>query len=963
MTSNDTHKNLAFISYSRRADFGIAAKLQRDLERYAIPLGLKCDRSILTNNRYIRPIFRDHTDLNLHNASWDSQLTDELRSSKYLLLICSPASATSINVNREVKAFLESHENDSSLILPIIVSGDVKASEGRDVCLPPSLLEHHSALIARNLPLARDCKGPELMLKVAAWILRVEYGSLYSQFRHQRTARRRILASVMFLVCLALSALGWKVWTQYRENRMLAAEKDRQEQVARIESMNAARENYLAKIRQAARSIGQSQLSTARQSLNECADELRDWEWHYLQTELDQSLQQNASSGAMVPVAVCPKGNCVAVLGPEHVIQIISLKDFTDLKRINTRLENASVIAMSSTGDWIAVGSWPDESDDGEVAVLEVKSGREVWSAKTGAVLQLDFSSDGSRLFASAPNYGAIQHFETSTGVASEPMLMGGGLAGRFAQSDSGTRIAAIDYDGMTLKLFSAPDSSELWSISISDTHHRLYFTDMDISSDGKYVLATTSGITNDTTFGGGIWLIDAATGLIKQKLGNENCKASVCRFSPGDAFIGVGQPDGTVEVFQFFTAVGTARTFKRYPALDSPVVSIAFRDEHELLCTGLDGVLRSQIVSYESPMTNFVGHESEILGMIGLPRKDEDSGVSPDSVSWSRDNTVRFWSSQRTATPRGRNQITITDRKSPVVLLTHSADGKHHVTRTEGGLGGSARLSGGREVDLEHTGWVADVAFSSHSGRVITGSLDRTAKVWNVVDGDLITALTGHEGEVYAVAINEEGTLAATGSADKAVHFWNCDTGVATHVLEGHTSPVKRVCISLDSRFAASGDEQGNVIVWNTEQGTQCLAIPAHHQPIISLCFSNRSDRLLTASADEPVGIWNLDDAAKYASLETTGQTVATTFGFSVTRIFTLGRDGVLGVWDSKHAELVLEVPLPTRQAISMQLVSQDSSLWITDIAGPTIRLSAPKVATMGIATPIPSTVNENHP
>ena len=70
-----------------------------------------------------------------------------------------------------------------------------------------------------------------------------------------------------------------------------------------------------------------------------------------------------------------------------------------------------------------------------------------------------------------------------------------------------------------------------------------------------------------------------------------------------------------------------------------------------------------------------------------------------------------------------------------------------------------------------------------NHTGeRVVTTSVDATARVWNVSDGHSIAALRGHNAPVTTAAFNPDATRVVTTSEDTAVVIWD----VATQQLRG---------------------------------------------------------------------------------------------------------------------------------------------------------------------------------
>ena len=73
----------------------------------------------------------------------------------------------------------------------------------------------------------------------------------------------------------------------------------------------------------------------------------------------------------------------------------------------------------------------------------------------------------------------------------------------------------------------------------------------------------------------------------------------------------------------------------------------------------------------------------------------------------------------------------------------------------------------------------LTNCAFNKSGDRFITGSYDRTCKVWNTLTGEELLTLEGHKNVVYAIAFNNPfGDKIVTGSFDKTAKIWNAETG-----------------------------------------------------------------------------------------------------------------------------------------------------------------------------------------
>ena len=121
------------------------------------------------------------------------------------------------------------------------------------------------------------------------------------------------------------------------------------------------------------------------------------------------------------------------------------------------------------------------------------------------------------------------------------------------------------------------------------------------------------------------------------------------------------------------------------------------------------------------------------------------------------------------------------------------------------------------------HTGAVRSVAFSPDGTRIVTGSRDQTAKVWDARTGTPLLELKGHTGRVSDVAFSPDGTRIVTGSADGTAKVWDARTGTALLELKGHTGAVTSVAFSPDGTRIVTGSRDRTAKVWDARTGTPC--------------------------------------------------------------------------------------------------------------------------------------------
>ncbi|KAG9318377.1 WD40 repeat-like protein [Chiua virens] len=94
----------------------------------------------------------------------------------------------------------------------------------------------------------------------------------------------------------------------------------------------------------------------------------------------------------------------------------------------------------------------------------------------------------------------------------------------------------------------------------------------------------------------------------------------------------------------------------------------------------------------------------------------------------------------------------------------------------------------------------------------LITGSYDRTVRVWNLETGSEVRCLRGHTRAVRTLQFDEAKLI--TGSMDHTIRVWNWRKGECIRTLEGHTDGV--VSLNFDANVLASGSVDTTVKIWN---------------------------------------------------------------------------------------------------------------------------------------------------
>ena len=200
----------AFISYSHR-DLSWGTWLQKKIETFRIPKDMRGDKS---KGRGLR-VFRDQTDL--AGTELQDSLRQNLDTSRYLIVLCSPSSAASSWVNEEVKYFVSLGR--VSNIIPFIVDGEPMSDDTALECFPPALrsLEDRVLLGANIQEIGKD----KAFLKTVSILLGVRFGRLVDREKQRRIRTALITAAVTAVIVSTGGALLWRNAVISRKNREL----------------------------------------------------------------------------------------------------------------------------------------------------------------------------------------------------------------------------------------------------------------------------------------------------------------------------------------------------------------------------------------------------------------------------------------------------------------------------------------------------------------------------------------------------------------------------------------------------------------------------------------------------------------------------------------------------------------------------------------------------------------------
>jgi WD40 repeat protein len=128
----------------------------------------------------------------------------------------------------------------------------------------------------------------------------------------------------------------------------------------------------------------------------------------------------------------------------------------------------------------------------------------------------------------------------------------------------------------------------------------------------------------------------------------------------------------------------------------------------------------------------------------------------------------------------------------------------------------------------------------------------------------EILPSLTGHEHSVLCVAFSPDGRQIVSGSSDRTIRLWSVRSGIQIiSPLLGHEDGIQGVAFSPDGTRVASGSAAGCVRIWNLMSCTETLCFTMGHGPEYptSVAFSP-DGRYIFAKFWKRMRVWDSSEA-----------------------------------------------------------------------------------------------------
>ena len=891
---NASARYWAFISYSHQ-DESWARWLHRALETYRIPrrlVGRQTPAGAIP--RRLMPIFRDRDEMP-SSAELAGTINEALRQSRFQIVICSPHAASSRWVNEEIKTFKRLGRDGR--ILALIVDGAPNASEtphaGLAECFPHALrhrLDEHgevgtrkAEVVAADARKGKDGRG-DAKLKLIAGLLGVGLDEL----KQREKIRQRWQWSVRAVATVALiAAVGGLLRVQQRAHAG-------QERIAHLHRL----------VDLGRKQADDGEFARAATYLSAAY------------SEGERSVDVRYLLARALPSVEAMTSRVFRVSDGLFVNQLSYAPDGLHFMLLGRLLQKANIAQLVDMRDGVVTATLEDCPVGGEV----------------------HFSPDGRRVLIKGPrdNLGGDPHTDVYDLASGHRLLDLAGYSDAWATS---SQLVGISRDSAVRRIAVLNDRGEpeVWD---AQTSRKIILPVEDavsaaLSADGSQV------VTGDHH--GNIVIWDAQSGVMRQRIQAKPAKPTAAFFAAN--YVTTLGENGAISLWNPETAVFEGVLSGH----GSKVVGIQPDASGKRLLTAAENEparvwdLTGQRTLFTTPerSENYAGFDfsrddswlvtlpadwhalklfsldsNNLVGTLEGHNGPINGAVSPDSVhllTVGVDGFVREWDQRvlrttpleslahaATLEKNERNRVAWVGFEQDKIV---SAGGDGLVRVWSGGKSDSSQMLSG------HSATIDAASLSGDGRRLITGSADHTARVWDLAKARLVTTLSGaHQSRIERVALSVDGKLAATlDFSEPLAHVWNADTGERIATLRGHSAILNAIRFSADGHRVVTASSDKSAKVWDATTGQLLFSLEGHRGNVLMAVPSPDDARIVTVSDDHSARLWSARDGKSLSTItvDDAGALESAAFTYDSKRVAIGADNGMVLLWDLQTGEV----------------------------------------------------------
>lgn len=797
----------AFISY-KREDEKWAKWLQHKLEHYKFPTNLN-GRTDLP--KHIQPTFRDVTDLNPGLLA--EEINNALCNSEWLIVICSPRSAKSPWVCKEVQTFIDLGRADH--IIPFAIEGNPFSNDFATECYPQALLNLTGSkeLLAANInEMGRDAAA----IKVVARMFNLRFDTLWQ--RHEREQRRKRWFIIAGTLLFALVSLGIGGYIAKQNHKLDLKNKEVEEERDRANSERDKAEAANASLMAANDSI-QRQYKLIERQKNEIAlerDNVVKANWK-MKENLARFVAQNANK--LINTGETYLANRIAI---EILPKDIHNPDFPytseaeRLLRTVARYGNQTIRPVEHG----VLESFPNQalfSPNNQYIAYSYDDEIFIWDIYHGVIIDtFDIQTRNGY------NYIDLEY-----------------------SSDGKWLKGSDDYNNV--KIWSV-DSKE--SVDIDDLDSSIVFNrkKYNTSNDKKYDIY----IIDDFSFR----LRNINTGELSKNVFIGHSDDIICSaFTPDGKYVLTGSRDATIRMWN----LETSECVKVFTGHYETIVSIDISPNNKyMVSTSTDNSVRLWTLIPENAVffnKRFIIDIKSFHNDIYVASYDKtNKTLYIDDIN---DDSIITITKYATSKGTGMSAVCISPNLESIVV-TNEEGGKYSTYVVDIKTCDTIVF-----CDCQYP--IEKNFFTNDGDRIVSISYYGDIIIWNAKNGkcEKVWKISNQykDYNMGCASISPDGRyIAINDYRDNFVQIYTIN-GIKKQSLIGHSDHINSISFSKDGKYIVTSSQDHSIRMWNINTGMFIKTFSGHTDFVFNAVFNPTGDYILSTSLDMTSRVWNVKD------------------------------------------------------------------------------------------------------
>ncbi|KAL4157746.1 Pleiotropic regulator 1 [Phytophthora ramorum] len=210
------------------------------------------------------------------------------------------------------------------------------------------------------------------------------------------------------------------------------------------------------------------------------------------------------------------------------------------------------------------------------------------------------------------------------------------------------------------------------------------------------------------------------------------------------------------------------------------------------------------------------------------------------------------------------------------------------------------------KRVIAGHLGWVRSISVDPTNDWFVTGSADRTIKVWDLASGQLKLTLTGHINAIRGLEVSPRHPYLFSAGEDKKVLCWDLEYNKVIRSYHGHLSGVFSLKVHPTLDVLITGGRDAVARVWDMRTKNQIHVLSGHQGTVWAMETQATDPQIITGSSDSTVKLWDLAAGKVMTTLTNHKKAVRAVAKSPTDRTFMSGAADNMKKWEAKEGRFL---------------------------------------------------------